>query len=140
MALSRVCTLQQAKHGGAQWEPALWRFGDRYRHARLLAPEARDIGRRKRGALLLSAKVIGYLAAALCGLETIVFAGGIDENAPVVHPRNASRNPETAGVISTDASWVTGSVTRTDEELMIARSVLSSCASINADQRKLDEH
>lgn len=53
---------------------------------------------------------------------------------------NAPRNAETAGVISTDASWVTGSVTRTDEELMIARSVLSSCASINAGQRKLDEH
>jgi len=98
-------------------------------------------GRRKRWrSFVIRRKWIGSFAAALCGLETIVFAGGIDENAPVVHPRNASRNPETAGVISTDASWVTGSVTRTDEELMIARSVLSSCASINADQRKLDEH
>ena len=34
-----------------------------------------------------------------------------------------SRNAETAGVISTDASRVTVRVIRTDEELMIARSV-----------------
>ncbi|HEY4952225.1 MAG TPA: hypothetical protein VII71_02430, partial [Verrucomicrobiae bacterium] len=44
-----------------------------------------------------------------------------------------SRIAETAGVISTDASRVTVRVIRTDEELMIARSVLRSCAAILAD-------
>lgn len=41
---------------------------------------------------------------------------------------NESRNAETAGVISTDDSRVTVRVIRTDEELMIAHSVLRSCA------------
>ena len=40
-----------------------------------------------------------------------------------------SRNAETAAVISTDASRVTVRVIRTDEELMIARSVLRACPS-----------
>ena len=80
-------------------------------------------------------KWIGSFAAALGGLDTLVFAGGIGENAPLVRARiceglgflgielNESRNAETAGVISTDASRVTVRVIRTDEELMIARSV-----------------
>ncbi len=75
-------------------------------------------------------------AAALGGLDTLVFAGGIGENAPTrprAHlrwtglPRHRTRREakrgETAGVISTDASRVTVRVIRTDEELMIARSV-----------------
>jgi acetate kinase len=69
------------------------------------------------------------------GLDTLVFAGGIGENAQVIRARickelsflgielNESRNAETAAVISTDASRVTVRVIRTDEELMIARSV-----------------
>jgi acetate kinase len=80
-------------------------------------------------------KWIGSFAAALGGLDTLVFAGGIGENAPVVRSRiceglkflgielNDSRNAETAAVISTDAGRVTVRVIRTDEELMIARSV-----------------
>ncbi len=80
-------------------------------------------------------KRIGAFAAALGGVDTLVFAGGIGENAPLVRPRicdglgflgialNESRNAETAGVISTDASRVTVRVTPTDEDLMIARSV-----------------
>jgi acetate kinase len=68
-------------------------------------------------------------------LDTLVFAGGIGENAPLVRARicerldflgveiNKARNMEGAGVISTDASRVTVRVIRTDEELMIARSV-----------------
>jgi len=89
-------------------------------------------------------KWIGSFAAALGGLDTLVFAGGIGENAPVVRARiceglsflgielNESRNAETAGVISTDPSRVTVRIIRTDEELMIARSVLRSCAAIMA--------
>jgi acetate kinase len=68
-------------------------------------------------------------------LDTLVFAGGIGENAPPVRARiceglgflgidlSESRNTETATVISTDTSWVTVRVIRTDEDLMIARSV-----------------
>jgi len=90
-------------------------------------------------------KWIGAYAAALGGLHTLVFAGGIGENAPAVRARiceglsflglelNESRNAETAAVISPDASRVTVRVIRTDEELMIARSVLHSCPEVKAD-------
>jgi acetate kinase len=90
-------------------------------------------------------KWIGAYAAALGGLHTLVFAGGIGENAPGVRARicaglsflgidlNESRNAETAAVISAEASRVTVRVIRTDEELMIARSVLRSCPEVTAD-------
>jgi acetate kinase len=85
-------------------------------------------------------KWIGSFAAALGGLDTLVFAGGIGENAPLVRARicedlgflgielDKSRNAATAGVISTEASRVTVRVIPTDEELMIARLVLHCCA------------
>jgi len=85
-------------------------------------------------------KWIGSFAAVLGGLDTVVFAGGIGENAPVVRARiceglnvfgielDKSRNAETAPVISMQTHRVTVRVIRTDEELMIARSVLRSCA------------
>jgi acetate kinase len=81
-------------------------------------------------------KWIGSFAAALGGLDTLVFAGGIGENAPPVRERiceglgflgielDKSRNAKTAAVISKNSSRVTVRVIRTDEELMIARSVL----------------
>jgi acetate kinase len=90
-------------------------------------------------------KWIGAYAAALGGLDTLVFAGGIGENAPLVRTRiceglgflgvelNETRNKNTAGIISTDASRVPVRVIRTDEELMIARSVLRSCPAVTAD-------
>jgi acetate kinase len=80
-------------------------------------------------------KWIGAYAAALGGLDTLVFAGGIGENAPPVRARickglgflgielDESRNASAAGVISKNSSQVTVRVIRTDEELMIARSV-----------------
>jgi len=80
-------------------------------------------------------KWIGSFAAVLGGLDTLVFAGGIGENAPAVRARiceglgvlgielNASRNVENAPVISMQTHRVTVRVIRTDEELMIARSV-----------------
>src|ERR1017187_1846297 len=73
-------------------------------------------------------KWIGSFAAALGGLDTLVFAGGIGENASVVRGRiceglgflglelNESRNAESAAVISTDTSRVKVRVIRTDEE------------------------
>jgi acetate kinase len=89
-------------------------------------------------------KWIGSFAAALGGLDTLVFAGGIGENASPVRARicegldflgiklDKLRNTESAVVISNDTSRVTVRVIRTDEELMIARSVLRSCPTVNA--------
>jgi acetate kinase len=80
-------------------------------------------------------KWIGAFAAVLGGVETLVFAGGIGENAGEVRARVCSglqflgieldeaRNATSAPVISTAASRATVRVIRTDEELMIARSV-----------------
>jgi acetate kinase len=80
-------------------------------------------------------KWIGAYAAALGGLDTLVFAGGIGENAPVIRARicegleffgieiEEKQNAANEGVISTQASRVAIRVIRTDEELTIARSV-----------------
>ncbi len=103
----------------------------------LLAQEADDIRAAEAVALFCyqAKKWIGAFAAALGGVDTVVFAGGIGENAPRVRARiceglgflgielSESRNAETAGVISTDSSRATVRVIRTDEDLMIARSV-----------------
>jgi acetate kinase len=103
----------------------------------LLAKETADVWAAEAVALFCyqAKKWIGAYAAALGGLDTLVFAGGVGENAPVVRARiceglnflgielNESRNAETAAVISTQTSRATVRVIRTDEELMIARSV-----------------
>jgi acetate kinase len=77
-------------------------------------------------------KWIGAFAAALGGVDTVVFAGGIGENAPVVRSRicaglgflgidlHAAANERSAAVISSGA--VTVRVIRTDEESVIASS------------------
>ena len=103
----------------------------------LLSQEAHDIRAAEAVALFCyqAKKWIGAFAAALGGLDTLVFAGGIGENAPIVRARicdglgflgialSESRNSKTARVISTDASRTTVRVIPTDEDLMIARSV-----------------
>ncbi len=80
-------------------------------------------------------KWIGAFAAALGGLDTLVFAGGIGEQAPVVRGRicagleflgirlDAKRNAANEGVISTAAGPVAVRVMHTDEERMIAETV-----------------
>jgi acetate kinase len=80
-------------------------------------------------------KCIGAYAAALGGLDTLVFAGGIGEQAAAVRALicdglgflgidlDAGRNAAHAGVISTDAARTTVRVIATDEERLIARSV-----------------
>ena len=80
-------------------------------------------------------KWIGAFAAALGGLDTLVFAGGIGENAPTVRARicdgleffgidlEEKRNAANEGVISSAASRVAIRVIRTDEEHMIAKTV-----------------
>jgi acetate kinase len=81
-------------------------------------------------------KWIGSFAAALGGVETLVFSAGIGENAPVIRERicdglgclgiqlDRRQNAKNAPLISRDAGRVKVRVIRTDEELMIARSVM----------------
>ena len=103
----------------------------------LLARESED--ERAAEALALfsyqTKKWIGSYAAALGGLDTLVFAGGIGENAPLIRERicdglgflgidlDGTRNAENAALVSPAASRVAVRVIRTDEERMIARSV-----------------
>jgi acetate kinase len=80
-------------------------------------------------------KWIGSFAAALGGLDTLVFAGGIGENAPLIRARicdglgflgvevDSARNANSALLISSAAGRVKVRVIPTDEELMIARYV-----------------
>jgi acetate kinase len=80
-------------------------------------------------------KWIGAFAAALGGLDTLVFAGGIGENAPPVRARicdglgflgielEEKQNAANESMISAAASRVAVRVIRTDEELMIAKTV-----------------
>ena len=80
-------------------------------------------------------KWIGAFAAALGGVDTLVFAGGIGEQAPPVRARicaglgflgielEEKRNAANAGSISAAASRVAVRVIHTDEELMIAKTV-----------------
>jgi acetate kinase len=103
----------------------------------LLARETRDVRAAEAVALFCYQvkKCIGSFAAALGGLDTLVFAGGIGENAPAVRARicdglgflgveiEERENAANEGVISTAASRVTVRVIRTDEERMIAKTV-----------------
>ena len=103
----------------------------------LLGREASDIRAAEAVALFCyrAKKWIGSFAAALGGLDTLVFAGGIGENAPIVRARicdglsflgvelDQERNATNAPLISSDNHRVKVRVLRTDEELMIARSV-----------------
>jgi len=104
----------------------------------LLAREAGD-GRAADAVALFcyqARKWIGAFAAVLGGLDTLAFAGGIGENAPFIRKRicdgldflgielNSKRNAKNAPLISRDGGRVNVRVIRTDEELMIARSVI----------------
>jgi acetate kinase len=102
----------------------------------LLALEARDVRAAEAVALFCyqARKWIGAFAAVLDGLDTLVFSGGIGENAPAVRERicagfgflgvnlDAAANTSNAPVVSAPSSRVTVRVIRTDEELVIARS------------------
>jgi len=104
----------------------------------LLAREGDDVRAAEAVALFCyqAKKWIGSFAAALGGLDTLVFAGGIGENAPLIRERiceglsffgielNKKRNAKNAPLISPDAGRVKVWVIHTDEELMIARSVI----------------
>ena len=80
-------------------------------------------------------KWIGAFAAALGGVETLVFAGGIGEKSPAVRTRicaalgflgielDPARNEQNADLISAHGARVKVRVIATNEELVIARSV-----------------
>ena len=103
----------------------------------LLESEARDVRAAEAIALFCYQvkKWIGGFAAALGGLDTLVFAGGIGENAPPVRARickgleflgielDDPQNEANAGVISTASGRVAVRVIHTDEEQMIAKTV-----------------
>jgi len=103
----------------------------------LLAREAQDVRAAEAVALFCyqTKKWIGSLTAVLGGLDTLVFAGGIGENAPSVRARicdglgflgidlDAVRNASNEGVLSPSKSRVSVRIIRTDEELVMARSV-----------------
>ena len=103
----------------------------------LLQHEAQDLRAAEAVALFCYQvkKWIGAFAAALGGLDNLVFAGGIGENAPPVRARifdglgflgievDGKQNDANEGLISPAGAQVVVRVIRTDEELMIARSV-----------------
>jgi acetate kinase len=80
-------------------------------------------------------KWIGAFAAALGGVDVLVFTAGIGENAPVVRARvcqgleflgirlDPARNSANQSIVSTDSSPVSVRVIPTDEEWMIAKTV-----------------
>jgi len=101
----------------------------------LLAREADDVRAAEAVALYCYqiTKSIGAFAAALGGLDTLVFSGGIGENTPTIRHRicerlgflgvalDGNRNTANDAVISAAAGTVTVRMIRTDEEAMIAR-------------------
>ena len=103
----------------------------------LLAREANDVRAAEAIALFCyqAKKWIGAYAAVLGGLDTLVFAGGIGENAPLIRERICNglgflgielgprRNTAGAPLLSSSRSRVKVRLIRTNEELMIARSV-----------------
>jgi len=113
----------------------------------LHARETKDIRAAEAVALFCyqAKKWVGAYSAALGGLDTLVFAGGIGEHDAEVRAGicdglgflgvhlDKSRNKAHADVISTRSSRATVRIIRTDEELMIARSV---CRVLDAAKRR----
>jgi acetate kinase len=104
---------------------------------KLLLREKEDIRAAEAVALFCyqAKKYVCAMAGPLEGLDTLVFAGGIGENMPVIRARICSgldwlgikldrkRNDAGAPTISCDGSPVTVRVIRTDEERIIAQTV-----------------
>jgi acetate kinase len=82
-------------------------------------------------------KWIGAFAAALGGVDTLVFSGGIGENAPKIRTRicdglsflgiaiDPQRNAQNLPIISKNGGSAEVRVIQTDESMMIAQSVIS---------------
>ena len=113
----------------------------------LLEREAHDVRAAEAIALFCYQvkKWIGAFAAALGGLDALVFAAGIGENAPTIRARicdglgflgielDEKRNAANEGMISAETSRVPVRVIRTDEEYMIAETV---CRILGLDGKK----
>jgi acetate kinase len=96
-------------------------------------------------------KKIGAYAAALGGIDTLVFSGGIGENAAIIRQRvceqlgflgielDAQRNLENNRLISVDNGKVAVRVISTDEEWMMAQIVISMTGHsiISSSEKKL---
>jgi acetate kinase len=103
----------------------------------LLAKETDDVRAAEAVGLFCyqAKKWIGSFAAALGGLDTLVFAGGIGENSPIIRSRiceglgflgielDEKQNITNSPVISTKNGSTVVRVIHTDEELMIAKIV-----------------
>jgi acetate kinase len=103
----------------------------------LLEAEAKDVRAAEAVEIFCyqARKWIGSFAAALGGVDTLVFAGGVGENAFPIRARicaelgflgialDEARNAKNAPLISREGAKVAVRVIPTNEELMIARSV-----------------
>jgi len=103
----------------------------------LLALEKEDIRAAEAISLFCyqTRKWIGAFAAALGGLDTLVFAGGIGENSPIVRSRicenleflgielDEKQNKANAPIISSNKGKTVVRMIHTDEEWMIAKTV-----------------
>jgi acetate kinase len=101
----------------------------------LLDTEARDPHAAEAIAVFchVAKRFLGALCAVLGGLDTLIFTGGMGENAPRVRQLtcqgleflgidlDSARNEANAAVISRGGSAVTVRVMKTNEELMVAR-------------------
>ena len=137
LARTERMTAAKFQRDGESRVRAARRFRDQLRPARLARARSADVRAAEAVALFCyqAKKWIGSFAAALGGLDTLVFAGGIGENAPLIRERicgglgflgielDRKRNAKNAALISTHAGRVKVRIIRTDEELMIARSV-----------------
>jgi acetate kinase len=118
----------------------------------LLAVEREDVRAAEAVALFCyqARKWIGSFAAALGGLDTLVFSGGIGENSAIVRQRictglgflglelSEDLNVKNAPLISTEGGRVRVRVMRTDEELMIARSIARALAPTSISREATD--
>lgn len=106
--------------------------------ADLLALEAQDVRAAEAVAMFCyqARKCIGAFAAALGGIDQLIFAGGIGEHSAIVRARiceglgfagvviDPMRNANQEPLISADAGRVPVRIIHTDEERMIARAML----------------
>jgi acetate kinase len=119
----------------------------------LLAKETDDVRAAEAVALFCyqAKKWIGAFAAALGGIDTLVFAGGIGEKSPIIRSRicegleflgielEEKRNMTNAPVISSDTGKVVVRVIPTDEEWMMAKTV-SQIINLNDDVKNNNEN
>ena len=116
----------------------------------LLAAEAEGNARAKLAIDMFCyriAKYVGAYAAAMGGMDAVIFTGGIGENAPAIRERalrglefmgvevDPARNIATCGTegeITTAASRVKALVIPTNEELLIARDTVRVLAQVHA--------